>query len=125
MDPVSIKETKRNNAIYAYQGNRNPYIDNNAYVTSIWGLPLGISSAEFNKSVSVFPNPTNSNKINIQAGIAIDEIDLFNLNGQLIQQIKNPIFNNENYSLDNLKQGFYFLKIESNNQFITKKVIVN
>lgn len=125
IDPVSIKEILRNNAIFAYQGNRNPYIDNDAYVTAIWGLPLGISSVEFNKSVSVFPNPTNSNKINIQAGIAIDEIDLFNLNGQLIQQIKKPVFNNENYSLDNLKQGFYFLKIESNNQFITKKVIVN
>lgn len=125
MDPVSLKETKRNNAIYAYQGNRNPYIDNNAYVTSIWGAPLGISASEFNKSVSVFPNPTNTNKINVQSGIAIDEIILINLNGQLILQVKKPVFNNETFSLDNLKQGFYLLKIGSNNQFITKKVIVN
>src|SRR5690606_35486985 len=32
-DPVSAKEITRNNAIYARQGNRNPYIDNNNYVT--------------------------------------------------------------------------------------------
>ena len=125
LDPVSTKETLRNNGIYAYQGNRNPYIDNNNYVTAIWGLPLGISTAELNKSTSIFPNPTNSNKIIIQAGVAIDEIDLFNLNGQLILQIKKPVFNNATYSLDNVKQGFYLLKIESNHQFITKKVIVN
>lgn len=125
LDPVSTKEIERNNAIYTFQGNRNPYIDNNDFVTSIWGLPLSISANEINKSISVFPNPTNANKINIQSGVQIDEIDLFNLNGQLIQQIKKPVFNNKTFSLDNLKNGFYLLKIECNNQFITKKVIVN
>lgn len=36
-DPVSTKETERNNAIYALQGNRNPYIDHPEWVTYIWG----------------------------------------------------------------------------------------
>lgn len=36
-DPVSAYEIARNNAIYARQGNRNPFIDNPNYVTLIWG----------------------------------------------------------------------------------------
>ncbi|NHN24299.1 T9SS type A sorting domain-containing protein [Flavobacterium jejuense] len=36
-DPVSAREIERNNAIYARQGNRNPFIDNPNYVNVIWG----------------------------------------------------------------------------------------
>lgn len=36
-DPVSTKEIDRNNAIYAIQGNRNPYVDNPQWVALIWG----------------------------------------------------------------------------------------
>ncbi len=36
-DPVSSREIARNNAIYARQGNRNPFIDNPNYVNLIWG----------------------------------------------------------------------------------------
>lgn len=37
-DPVSQKETARNDAVYAIQGNRNPFIDHPEYVYSIWGV---------------------------------------------------------------------------------------
>jgi endonuclease I len=36
-DPVSAREIARNNAIYARQGNRNPYIDHPEYVNIVWG----------------------------------------------------------------------------------------
>src|SRR5690606_7155012 len=36
-DPVSTAELARNQASYAFQGNRNPFIDNPSYVNSIWG----------------------------------------------------------------------------------------
>lgn len=36
-DPVSQKEIDRNNAVYAIQGNRNPFIDHPEYVDAIWG----------------------------------------------------------------------------------------
>ncbi|WP_312076587.1 endonuclease [Chryseobacterium sp.] len=39
LDPVSATEVSRNNATYAFQGNRNPFIDNPSYVNSIWGTP--------------------------------------------------------------------------------------
>jgi len=45
-DPVSQKETDRNNAVYAIQNNRNPFIDHPEYVDCIWGTCLA-------------PEPTN------------------------------------------------------------------
>jgi endonuclease I len=37
-DPVSEAEARRNDIIYAYQGNRNPFIDNPEFVEMIWDL---------------------------------------------------------------------------------------
>ncbi|GAB0157533.1 hypothetical protein CHRYSEOSP005_28110 [Chryseobacterium sp. Alg-005] len=36
-DPVSQREIDRNNAVYAIQKNRNPFVDNPAWVNAIWG----------------------------------------------------------------------------------------
>jgi len=40
-DPVSEKELKRNNAIYAHQHNRNPFIDYPELVEYMWGTKKG------------------------------------------------------------------------------------
>ena len=37
-DPVSEEEARRNDIIYSYQGNRNPFIDHPEYVELIWDL---------------------------------------------------------------------------------------
>jgi endonuclease I len=41
-DPVSQKEIDHNNAVYAIQGNRNPYIDDPGWVNLVWGDELGV-----------------------------------------------------------------------------------
>ncbi len=45
-DPVSAREIARNNAIYARQNNRNPYIDHPEYVQAIWGGTTPISDTQ-------------------------------------------------------------------------------
>lgn len=40
-DPVSEKERVRNNAIYAHQNNRNPFVDYPCLVEYIWGDSIG------------------------------------------------------------------------------------
>lgn len=42
-DPVSQKEIDRNNAIYSYQKNRNPYIDYPELAEYVWGNMKGIA----------------------------------------------------------------------------------
>lgn len=137
-DPVSIYEDQRNtylgNASNAYgQGNRNPFIDNPYLATLIWGGPvaenrwpsLATEQFELLASVSVYPNPTNNHRINIDSDVILDEIQLININGQIMQEIKNPQANNNTYSVENLPSGFYLLRLSSENQTTTKKVIVN
>jgi endonuclease I len=36
-DPVSAKERERNQAVFDFQGNRNPFIDHPEFVGQIWG----------------------------------------------------------------------------------------
>lgn len=41
-DPVSAAEQSRNDIIYSWQGNRNPFIDHPEFAVSIWGPACGI-----------------------------------------------------------------------------------
>jgi endonuclease I len=125
-DPVSAKEIAANNDIYYnHQNNRNPYIDHPEYVGVIWNSFLENNSFVFGDSISIYPNPTNNHTISIRTTAIIDNIQLITINGQLIQEIKKPILANATYTLENLPQGFYFLKLFSNNNSITKKISVN
>nr|WP_294937692.1 endonuclease [uncultured Flavobacterium sp.] len=139
-DPVSQYEDNRNtyhgNTGNAYaQGNRNPFIDNPYLATVIWGGPMAenrwpgvfLSTESFDTlaNISVYPNPARDNKINIISEVELDEIQLININGQIIQYIKNPNRVQEVYTLENLPQGFYFVKLSSDNQTTTKKILVN
>ncbi|WP_333876898.1 endonuclease [Flavobacterium sp.] len=138
-DPVSQYEDNRNtylgNASNSYgQGNRNPFIDNPYLATVIWGGPTAqnrwptifLSNADFilAEDITVYPNPAND-IVNIETNLSVDEIDIITINGQVVQQIKSPISNNNTYSISNLPKGFYFLKVSSGSQTVTKKVMVN
>ena len=123
-DPVSQREIDRNNAVYARQNNRNPYIDNNNYVTQVWGLPLSNPTFSDLNSVAVYPNPT-TDIINIQSEVTLEEIEIITINGQVLQQIKQPVLNDNTYTISNLPKGFYFIKLVNASQSVTKKVLVN
>lgn len=51
-DPVSQKELDRIEAVYAIQGNRNPFIDHPEYVADIWDLPATSFGAPTAQSAS-------------------------------------------------------------------------
>ena len=136
-DPVSEYEDYRNtylgdlNNFYA-QGNRNPFIDNPYLATQIWGGPVaqdrwGMLSTEqvFESQLSIYPNPAVNNEVNIYSETELDNIQLINVNGQLIQYIEKPKAADNTYRLQHLPKGFYILKLSSDNQTSTKKIIVN
>jgi pyruvate/2-oxoacid:ferredoxin oxidoreductase alpha subunit len=138
-DPVSIYEDRRNtylgNASNNYgQGNRNPFIDNPYLATVIWGGPVAqnrwptifLETSRFNlaNAVSVYPNPS-SDIVNISSKVTIDKIEIITINGQILQQVKKPLFDNNTYSIYNLPKGFYFLKLSSVTNSVTKKIMIN
>ena len=59
-DPVSDKETNRNNGVYTFQNNRNPFIDHPEYVAAIWGSSVGTDFHDINRQITVYPIPAGS-----------------------------------------------------------------
>lgn len=53
-DPVSEKETNRNNAVYGIQGNRNPFIDYPGLQEYIWGFMTDVSFSYDNYQQPVY-----------------------------------------------------------------------
>ncbi|MFL9844510.1 endonuclease [Flavobacterium rhizosphaerae] len=125
-DPVSQREIDRNNAIYDRQDNRNPYIDHPEYVTAVWGTIAGTGVYQTIK-ISVYPNPVTNGQVNISTDAVLNEIQLININGQLVQDIKNPNSVNHTYTitLSGIAKGFYFIKTISADKTNTEKIIVN
>lgn len=124
-DPVSQRETDINNLIYQYQGNRNPYIDHPEWVAEVWQEMASVGDIE-PVYVAIYPNPSKGgDQINITTDKEIEEIKVINLNGQIIYQVKQPVLQNDSYSIDNLPNGFYILNLNIDNQSVTKKLIVN
>ncbi|MGV3459353.1 MAG: endonuclease [Flavobacterium sp.] len=124
-DPVSPKEIAFNNAIYNFQSNRNPFIDHPEYVASIWGTPAGTDSFDISSKVSVYPNPSNNNKINILSEVEITSLKLISINGQVVSAIENPATDNGTITLSNLPQGFYILTLRSPEGTAAKKIVIN
>jgi endonuclease I len=125
-DPVNAREIARNNAIFARQKNRNPYIDNPEWVQKVWGPVLSTDAFDnVLTNVLVYPNPSKSSKINIETQTELDYIQLVNINGQILQKIDHPKEKQKVYTIENLKHGVYFLKLYADNKTITKKIIIN
>ncbi|WP_460218577.1 family 16 glycosylhydrolase [Psychroserpens sp. MEBiC05023] len=70
---------------------------------------------------SVFPNPT-SDRIQIESTKPIDRIELYNVLGKLIQHYS---ANANQLIVTDLESGLYVLKIYSEGQVASKKIVVN
>ena len=90
-DPVSQKEIDRNNAVYAIQGNRNPYIDHPEYAEYVWGgeTPSGVQVS----NIALNPaHPNETNTVNISATVsATKPVSLVNLKWGTTSSITNEI----------------------------------
>lgn len=74
-DPVSQAEINRNNASYAYQGNRNPFIDNPNYVNQIWGSQQSTTDTQAPTTVAGLTiSSKTSNSISLSWNASTDNI---------------------------------------------------
>lgn len=126
-DPPDDFEMNRNNVIYTWQFNRNPFIDQPDLVEYIWGnnvgdvwsQPLGIKDTTI-LDIKIYPNPT-TNSIYIKGIKAQSIVEIFSVDGRRLS--KSLISNNSMLDL-NVSSGVYFVKISSENKSIIKKLIV-
>jgi len=127
-DPADDFEMNRNNVIYNWQMNRNPFIDYPALVNYVFGNLTNatwnavLSTTDFNqKSPTLYPNPAK-NQITVSGLEQLSKLEIFNLSGV---KVNSQTISNESQIELYLASGIYLVKITSENQSTTKKLIIN
>ena len=124
-DPVSAKEIARNNAIYAYQNNRNPFIDHPEYACMIWNNACALSVGDHQlANLAIYPNPSLDGSVQIESGASITRIQLYDVNGRMIIQQFNPVSQSGSVRLTGIPAGFYLVRIEAEGASAVRKLIV-
>ena len=126
-DPVSEFERNRNDVIFSYQGNRNPFIDNPYLATLIWNGPNAVDSWGLLSSSdldfqTVFIHPTIVQDYVYVEGLEVskDTTKIYNQLGQVLE------FELEGNRIDVSKfsKGMYLMSIQQKNQSKLFKFLV-
>ena len=126
-DPVDDFEINRNEIIYNYQQNRNPFIDHPDLVDYIWGENFGQSWQE-NLNITnddyssflVYPNPSDGT-LNFNSMISNFNVQIFTMIGQKV--FDKIISNSRSLDLD-LSTGSYIIKIFHDDVVTTSKITI-
>lgn len=124
-DPPDDFEMNRNNIVFNWQKNRNPFIDQPLLVEYIWGTNVGdtwdqslsIDDNERSK-ISLYPNPTNG-RLYISGLHNVDRVEVFSVEGKRLMYFNTVT----NYIDIDIASGLYLVKLISNNRSVIKKVI--
>lgn len=126
-DPPDDFEMNRNNVVYTWQFNRNPFIDEPDLIEYIWGNQVGetwdasLSSNEFNfSSLKVFPNPVKNYAI-ISNLTKKATVEMYTQDGKHVKNF--TVYNNIPFQV-NVAAGIYFLKIKAGDSLVVKKLVV-
>ena len=80
--------------------------------------PSTLDISEYNQTIKAYPNPTAGKiKIELQKGLSLNKIELYNLNSQLIAE-----FQSTEILINKLKKGAYFLKVYYGNKIEVLKI---
>ena len=125
-DPPDDFEMNRNNVVYEWQYNRNPFIDQPDLVEYIWGnmvnetWTLGVDN--FNTTeLMVYPNPT-SNSISIKGLTTTATVEVMTVEGRVVKTFEAT--SNTPVQL-NLASGMYLLNISTTEGKTVKKLLIN
>jgi extracellular elastinolytic metalloproteinase len=86
---------------------------------------LGIEESELNSAVTLFPNPSNGIITLLNNGVMdIHTLTIIDINGRIVQKVSvEDATPSTNFSVANLAEGMYFIKIETDTVSIVKKVV--
>ncbi|PZX17418.1 endonuclease I [Breznakibacter xylanolyticus] len=79
-DAVDDFERNRNEVVYKYQKNRNPFIDHPEFATAIGGIPAGLT----NKQAASYGVSLTAGMLNITTNTPIFRVEIRTITGQLL-----------------------------------------
>ena len=127
-DPVDDFEINRNEVIFGFQQNRNPFIDHPNLVNFLWGENIGqswnenlsVNNFNLDEDLIIFPNPSNG-VLNFTNTIQNGKIEIISLTGQKILEKNVAKINSFRFDIDS---GVYLLKISNNKRVNNFKIII-
>jgi len=126
-DPSDDFEMNRNNYIYTWQYNRNPFIDYPDLANYIWGSNAGqawsstLSVGEnLDLKVAVYPNPAK-NFITVSGIKNEGTIEIYNISGQKL--LSNNFNGDATFSID-FSAGIYIARIFSEGKTTVRKISI-
>lgn len=128
IDPSDDFEMNRNNVIYSWQQNRNPFIDYPTLANYVFGNQFGqvwnaalSNQLNIRPNITLYPNPTKNNFI--VAGVSENfELQIYNIEGQKVYASTG--FGETNFQVD-LPTGIYIAHIKTEKNILEKKLIIN
>lgn len=85
-DPVSQKEIDRNNEVYGFQENRNPYIDRPEFAMKVWAPYTGMAD----KGLEKIDILKISGELHLPENSGVESLYLFDAAGRHIAEWSNP-----------------------------------
>ncbi len=114
-DPVSEKETSRNDAVHKLQKNRNPFIDIPELAEYIWGTKMeevfNPTSGIDNNEVQTFGILVDNNVLQIENLCGGGLVSIFNLQGQLLSQTRSTA---ETFTVDLPAENIFIVTVLDN-----------
>ncbi len=126
-DPVSQKEIDRNNIVYGYQHNRNPYVDNPIWADAVWDPDYNPNFVELNSVfLTVSPNPANDFILVNNSFVGADDtyLSITDISGRIVYKMELKS-SQETIDINSFPSGSYFVIITSNGRNkLTQKLSV-
>jgi len=137
-DPPSAFEMNRNDVVYGYQENRNPFIDHPEFVARIWeGVDTEETVVVPTISITAYPNPFNPN-VTISYSLKnssteVSEMAIYNSKGQVVKNLAVTLsgdegsantvtWNGTDDSNSPVGTGVYFFVVKAGDEIATKKI---
>jgi len=96
--------------------------DDQCYITTTYDLgPVGINTILSATSLKVYPNPARG-IFQVEAPLPLENIEIMDILGNRIQQL-NMTSNKTQVDLTSQPAGVYFLKVQTSDQVLTKRLI--
>jgi len=94
--------------------------------TQLYGTILGINDNTLSTQLALYPNPSNGTfMMNYNGSESLTKAILIDIDGRIIQKIDINGFNSEKQiQLNNVLSGIYFMQISTNNNSVSRKIII-